>query len=408
MMRFWSRILVILAVFCLWGTTVQAAEGPALTAYTPVWKQPTLTPETIETVIGLLNQDLSAIAGDVVEESPEGRRRGAIKERVVLLRQLGETLARRNEMSQTRPDKGRTESDLDARLRELEKKAPLPPPANPTQEAFKLLEEKRAERLKAVKALQDARESRRQMLQRIPELILQAKQSQKAATDEQRKLPALAGKGDAAKKGLVTLKLDNADLSLQVSQAQVALWNAELAYEKEHGVRQDKELELAQRSFEWEEQQYKQYQEALSRLQAQALEAKTGALEQKEKQAEHAHTPMEKFLAQWEVLVAQTQKNAIEWQQLRTEVASVITALESRIKEEETELGNLGALVKRLGSQGTAAELLKSTFRLMGQRRLELELVIKPALRARLAAAQARRVEIEARLVNLREQWRGE
>ncbi|MBF0427509.1 MAG: mechanosensitive ion channel [Magnetococcales bacterium] len=377
-----------------------------MTAFTPIWKNGTVTPELTETVIGLLNQELTAIPGDTVNESPEGRRREALNNRVVLLRQLGESLVRRQALTQARPEKGRTETDLDSKIREWEKKALPSPPANPTQEAFKSLEEKRAERLKEVKALQDARDERRQMMQRIPELILQANQTQKAAEDEKRKLLPMEGKGDAAKKSLVTLKLANAELSQFVSQEQVALWNAELTYEKENGVRLDKELELAQRIFDWEEQYFKQYQELLGQLQAQALEAKAGALEKKEKAAEQAHTPQERFLAQWEILVAQTQKNIADWQQLRTEVAAVITGQEMRIKEENAELGNLAALVKRLGSQGMAAELLKSTFRLMGQRRLEIEQVFSPSMRERLSVAQARRVEIEARLVNLREQWR--
>ncbi|MBF0189976.1 MAG: mechanosensitive ion channel [Magnetococcales bacterium] len=401
------RFVLVLSGMLFWGSMVASAgEGQPLTAFTPIWKQTALTPELIESVVVLLNQEIAAIASNVNDEAPEGQRRSALKDRVMLLRQLGETLVRRQEMAQTKPDKGRSEADLDAKIREWEKKAPAPPPVNPTQEVFRQLEEKRAERLKGVKALQDARDSRRQMLQRIPEMILQAKQTQKSAEEDRRKLPAMSVKAGAAKKGWVALKLDNAELSLQVSQAQVALWNAELAYEKENGVRLDKELELAQRIFEWEEQQVKLYQEALSQLQAQALEVKTGDLERKEKEAEQARTPQEKFLAHWEILVAQTQKSYVEWQQLRTDVATVITGQESRIKEEETELGNLGALVKRLGSQGMAAELLKSTFRLMGQRRLELEQVLTPALRERLLAAQARRVEIETRLVNLREQWR--
>ncbi|MEO5347014.1 MAG: mechanosensitive ion channel [Magnetococcus sp. YQC-9] len=400
----WVPFFVVLVWFGLAG----AADGTSQTALSPIWKQSALTPETVESVIGLLNQELAAIAGDVTDESQEGRRRAALKDRVVLLRQLEETLVRRRDMAQTKPEKGRSEADLDAKIREWEKKPQPTAPANPTQEAFKQLEEKRAERLKSVKGLQDARDARRQLLQRIPELIGQAKQTQKAAEEERRKLPTLPGKADAAKKGLVALKLDNAELSQAVSQAQVALWNAELAFERENGVRLDKELELAQRIFEWEEQQIKLYQEALSHLQAQALEAKSGALEQKEKLAEQAHTPLEKFLAQREILVAQSQKNTVEWLQLRTELASVITGQETRIKEEEAELGNLGALVKRLGSQGMAAELLKSTFRLMGQRRLELEHVLTASLRERLGAAQARRAEIEARLVNLREQWRVE
>ncbi|MBF0214103.1 MAG: hypothetical protein HQM00_11180, partial [Magnetococcales bacterium] len=403
--RLWSILFVWLWCFG-WSFSLGASEGQPLTAFSPVWKQSGLTTEMTESVIGLLNQEITSIASNVTDDSPEGRRRTVLKERVILLRQLGEILTRRGELSQSKPEKGRSEVDLDQKIRELEKKAPAPLPVNPTQEAFKQLEEKRAERLKSVKTLQEARDSRRQMMQRMPEMIQQAKQTQKAAEEERRKLPTMTAKADAAKKGLMALKLDNAELSLHVSQEQVALWNAELAFEKENGVRLDKELELAQRVFEWEEQQVKRYQEALSQLQAQALEVKTGALERKEKEAEQAHTPQEKFLAQWEILVAQSQKNIVEWQQLRTEVATVITGQESRIKEEETELGNLGALVKRLGAQGMAAELLKSTFRLMGQRRLELEQVLSPALRERLLLAQGRRAEIETRLGNLREQWR--
>ncbi|MBF0628244.1 MAG: mechanosensitive ion channel [Magnetococcales bacterium] len=404
----WFRLLrLIIGVLVMTvGSWTHATENPPLTAFTPIWKQDGITPETIEAVIELLNREISAIPGNVADETQEGRRRTALKDRVMMLRQLGDALTRRVEMAKTKPEKGRTEADLDARIREWEKKPPAPPPTNPTQEVFKQLEEKRTERLAEVKTLRESRDNRRLMLQRIPEMIQQAKQTQKAAEEERRKLPTMTGKDDAAKKGLLTLKFDNAELSQQVSQEQVALWNAELAYEKEHGVRADKELELAQRIFEWEEQQVKLYQEALSQLQAHALEMKTGALERKEKEAEQAHTPKEKFLAQWEILVAQTQKNIAEWQQLRTDVASVITGIESRIKEEEAELGNLGALVKRVGSQGMAAELLKSTFRLMGQRRLELEQLLTPAMRERLSVAQARRVEIETRLVNLREVWR--
>ncbi|MBF0181764.1 MAG: mechanosensitive ion channel [Magnetococcales bacterium] len=403
------RFLLLLVVWLLSlhgeGST---AEAPSLGAYSPLWKNETITPEATATVIGLLNQELAAIPGEVGDESQEGRRRTQLKNRVALLRQLGEVLARRKEMAATRPDKGHTEAELDAAIREWEKKSPPALPSDPDQDAFKTLSDKRAERLNALKGLQDARNNRRQLVQRIPEMIQQAKLAQKAAEEELQKLPAADGKSDVAKKSLVALKGENAHLGIRVGQEQIALWNAELAFEKEHGVRLDKELELAQRLFDWHEQQYKQYQEALNRLQTQNLEVKSDALAQKEKEAEKARTPAEKFLAQWEIHVAQTQKNIADWQQLRTELASVITAQEGRIKEEEAELANLTALVKRMGSQGMAAELLKSTFRLKGQRRLELAQVIPPSLKERLGQGQSRRLEIDSRLGSLREQWRGE
>ncbi|MEO5330581.1 MAG: mechanosensitive ion channel [Magnetococcus sp. YQC-5] len=379
-----------------------------MTAYTQVWKNDTISPEVTATIIGLLNQELTAIPGEVVDESVDGRRRTVLKNRVDMLRQLGEVEGRRRELTQIRPEKGRAEADLDGKIREWEKKPAAPVPVNPNQEAFKILGEKRAERLQSVKALQETRDNRRQLMQRIPEMIQAAKTTQTAAEEEIRKLPLMDGKGDAAKKSLAVLQRDNLELSVRLSQDQVALWNAELAFEKEHGVRQDKELELAQRIFEWEESQFKQYQEALNQQLTQALEVKVDALAKKEKAAEKAATPQEKVLAQWEILVAQTQKNIADWQQLRTEVATAITGQETRIKEESTEMGNLSALVKRMGSQGMAAELLKSTFRLMGQRRLELEQVIPATMRKRLSVAQSRRLEIETRLGSLRDQWRAE
>ncbi|MBF0295872.1 MAG: mechanosensitive ion channel [Magnetococcales bacterium] len=399
-------LLVLWLLSCPWEGS--AAEGASLGAYTPLWKNETITPEATATVIGLLNQELAAIAGEVADDSQEGRRRTQLKNRVALLRQLGEVLSRRKEMAATHPEKGRSEAELDAAIREWEKKTPPALPSDPDQDAFKILSDKRTERLNGLKGLQDARNNRRQLVQRIPEMILQAKAAQKAAEEELQKLPAAEGKADVAKKSLVALKAENAHLGMRVGQEQIALWNAELAFEKEHGVRLDKELELAQRMFDWYELQYKQYQEALNRLQTQNLEVKSDALAQKEKDAEKARTPAEKFLAQWEVLVAQTQKNTADWQQLRTELASVITAQEGRIKEEEAELANLTALVKRMGSQGMAAELLKSTFRLKGQRRLELAQVVPPALKERLAQGQSRRLEIDSRLGGLRDQWRGE
>lgn len=408
-MYYLARLLffaLFLFPWTLWAAS--SNEGQALTAFSPVWKSNVITPVAMETVIGLLNQELTAISGDVTDESVEGRRRGVLKNRVDLLRQLGETLGRRRELLQTRNDKGRPEAELDAKIREWEQKSAPPLPVNPNQETFKTLDEKRNERLKAVKLLQETRDSRRQLLQRMPDMILQAKQTQKTAEEELRKLPVVDGKVDAANKMLQKMKLDNAALTLRLSQEQVALWNAELAFEKDNGVRQDKELELGQRMFEWEEQLFKQYQEALNRLQTHALVVKVDALAQKEKEAEQAHTPQEKFLSQWEVLVAQTQKNIADWQQLRTEVASAITEQEARIKEESAELGNLDAMVKRLGSQGMAAELLKSTFRLMGQRRLDLERVMPVTMRTRLSGGQVRRMEIETKLVNLREVWKAE
>ncbi|MBF0127863.1 MAG: hypothetical protein HQM02_11725, partial [Magnetococcales bacterium] len=143
----------------------QGLCAPPMTAYTPIWKSEQISPEHTETVIGLLNEELNAIPGEVVDESPEGRRRTALKNRVVLLRQLGETLNRRRELQQVRPDKGRSEVELDARIRDWEKKPPPIPPAEPNQEAFKTLVEKRAERLGALKTLQETRDSRRQLVQ---------------------------------------------------------------------------------------------------------------------------------------------------------------------------------------------------------------------------------------------------
>lgn len=385
------------------------AEALTSTSLDPVWLDKTLSLPRLEAAIEALTKESAAIPSEVQENSLEGQKRTEIKQRIELLSQLRETLLARQKLAQaTEEKKATSESALDEKLRQLEKLPAPELPAQPNLEKFATIQAKFDTLLKNAERLEAERDSHRQRLQRIPEAILEEKARQQKAVEEIRKVNMLLGRSDGTEKIVLEMRAGNALLTQRLTEDRIALLGMQEAFEKSDSTRMEKALELAQQLLGREEQTFKLYQEALNAKQDQTLQAKADTLIQKEAQAKQAETDLERFFSQWEVHVASTQKNIADWQQLQTLAASRTAEQEKKLKTEKSEFENLVSLVKRLGAQGMAAELLKSTFRLIGQRRRDLDRSFSSELREKLEVARIRSMEVEAILSNVKEVWRAE
>lgn len=401
---------IILTIFLL--TLIPSAscfgEGAVVTTAESAWKAQDLDGPSIDREIKQISNRLAELPADVTENSPDGRRKTVFKERIALLRQLGKTLVLRNSFKPGKMDTKKSEQALDSKLRDLEKKAAPQSPANPTVTTFEKLEASLTEKLKVFQSLAAERNQTRERLQNIPEWVLREKQRQDDVREEIRKLSELLKKADESEQRNLNLGIENTEISSRLANERIETWNLEQDFEKKYGARLDKGLELAQRIYEREELTHRLYRESLDKLQQKRLRARQNDLAQKKLLEKSATTPKEQFLAHWDVRLAVTRKNVADWGQVRTQIVSAISAMERRIKEERAELENLEAMVKRVGSQGMAADLLKSTFRIMEQRRRDLQQPTRHEITLKLAEAQIRRLAIDRDLNGLHENWQND
>lgn len=403
---FGLSILILL----LWSSMpLNAVEKPevkmTVSAFDPIWRDKVLDIGRVDAVSKGLSTVLKSIPTDTASSSLDGRKKVILKKRIELLATLKETILRYREIDQGVDRNLASEESLDKKIQSLEKTPKPIPPSSPNLEGFTTLQEKYDTRLKEVDRLLQENSRRREMLQRIPDMILSEKKIEKEAEEELSKLERLRSNSDESEKQMLDLRSNNAELLRRLTEERIALWGKEEEYEKNHGVRLDKELELAQQYLKRDEEELKLYQEALDKSQGQTLQTKTSELEKKEEQAQQAGTDLERFFAHWDIRIARIQKNIADWHQLRTNIAKEIGEQERKFAKEKPELDNLKALVKRVGSQGVAAELLKSTFKVIGQRRKDLDHGLSVDFKNRFSVAQNRHVEVESALSDLHERW---
>ncbi|MBF0424143.1 MAG: mechanosensitive ion channel, partial [Magnetococcales bacterium] len=132
---------------------------------------------------------------------------------------------------------------------------------------------------------------------------------------------------------------------------------------------------------------------------------KNAELQKKLQAEESAHTPQQKWLTRLETENLQAQRNIADLQQVRSGIVREISEQEKRLQAEKSELDNLKTLVQQYGTQGPAADMLKSSYRLLKQRRRDLGNAIPSVMEKQQEKIQERRFEIATRLTSLDDEW---
>ncbi|MBF0155756.1 MAG: mechanosensitive ion channel [Magnetococcales bacterium] len=387
------------------GTT-KAPKPGAVTLLSEVWKEKQLDLAAIQSIMELLNKELEAIPAEATDESPDGQWRTALKKRLGLLQELELALPRREAIAREIAEGERLDRELDSLEREIGLLKPPTAPTTADEATFQKLSETLSEQIHKLEQLDAERKTRRQLLEQIPDRILKTKEQRKLAEEELPGLEKLLASATGTLKRVAATRIANVDLLRRVTDEQVALWTDEQNYEKLFAPRRDRRLDLESERRDWLEANFRLYRLALAGSLETVIAERTRELAAKETAEAAALSPRDRFQARLETEQARADWNIARLTRLKTHIAAEAGEQERRLKIERDELKNLQELVNTTGIQGPSVALLKSTFRVIGKRRLDLEVAIPQSIPDEIERFQARRVEIDLILSALRTTYR--
>ncbi|MBF0153512.1 MAG: mechanosensitive ion channel [Magnetococcales bacterium] len=394
------------------GSAEQKSAAPAstLTAVTPLWRFKAPQEEQVRTVLELLAKEVGDIAADVSPDSKDGQRRTALQKRIELYGGWQEIMARRQVLERLTGAETTNLAEVEKRLQELKSHLPVPVPVSesPTPGIVEKIQSSLADRNRDIELAATSLQQAQQLLQENPQKVAQAKEKAKESAEIAAKIAKMSDKAVESGKSLTDLQIGNAELEQRVVQEQIARFQAEELFAKLSMPRREKNLEMAQLLLDQEQKRLNLYQEALDRHLEQDRRNKEAELQKKLQAEEEASTPQQKFLTRLETETLQVQRNIADLQQLRAGIAREISEQEKRLQTEKAELENLKTLVRQYGPQGPAADMLKSTYRLLKQRRRDLSVTIPPALDKQQEKLQERRLDIATHQAALDDEWQRE
>ncbi|MBF0446749.1 MAG: mechanosensitive ion channel [Magnetococcales bacterium] len=384
---------------------VAGPEKEVVAAPPSPWKQENLTLEQVLEEKTKIETQLEGLASDLPKEGVEGRRRSLLSKRLELLSELVQILTQVRQLEENKKNQSKREKELTQALANEKAQKHSLPPKTPTIEEFESIKASLAQSSDEVEAIKEAFEQRSAMIQQIPQQLATAKERQQNAGEAIKKLKELEGTVQGGERRLIELQIANLRLDSQVADSLTAQWERVQEDEKIAAPLRELALELARKRFEGLEARQSLYQEALEKSQEQALKQSEELLVKKQKAVESATTPHERLLALWESEVAQLQNNIADLNQAKTNLLSHISQQEKQLDREKDDLKNLQNLVSQVGSSGPAAEILKTAFRRVSQRRLELNGVVGSTFQSQQQIYQSRRVELDSQLMGLRDEW---
>jgi small-conductance mechanosensitive channel len=382
---------------------IDTATKPAAT--TPLWKTDILTLDIVQSSQKTVKTQLDAIPADSPKDGPDGRKKYLLKKHLEQLAELTKILSRIWQLDENSKSRKQRKADLSKRLKAEKKQKKPTIPKTPTLDEFEIIKETLALRGDKIKTISEEFENRSQMMQQIPQNILKAKDRKNSSSEAAKKLIALKQESGGDEHRLLEQQVANILMDGRVAHELIKQWEKEQEDEKSAVPVRELELELARLQHEATEQQFALYQEILKKSQEQALKVAENQLAEKQKALESAATPQEKALAGWESAVARLQNNIADLKQAKTSLLSQISDQEKLLDREKDDLKNLKNLVSQVGSSGPAAEILKTSFRRVGQSRQELASVVGHEILEQQSAYQSRRITLDSQLLGLREKW---
>ncbi|MBF0462528.1 MAG: mechanosensitive ion channel [Magnetococcales bacterium] len=411
-----SRLLLLFVLLLTVTTPAQGVPPPSvapLSTQTPVaapsslatlWETPIPTPALLHALQESTTADLAALPKESKEESIE-QQRALLQKRISLLQEFLETVERLQALQAASANRRTQEEALKKTLDQIALQPPPKTPDKPTPEAFKQAQEALEKANQTVESLTAQAKERQLLLGQIPEKTLATKERLRQAKEGAQQSQELATKAEGNKKRPLTLQAENARIDGQIAQALLTRWEAEQNSAMDGVTLQDKQLEIAQATLQYQQRAFALYQGALNNQQAATLTVRQEALRLKEQAAQQASSPEQKFLTYWDLEIARLQKNGADLNKLHTDIVSVSSEQEHLLQNEQDELKNLQALTKQFGTQGLAAEILKDNFKRLARRRWELREPPRPELLQRVTELQPRLYIIDSALAELNASW---
>ncbi|MBF0434055.1 MAG: mechanosensitive ion channel [Magnetococcales bacterium] len=400
----WLTILGLIASVPLYG------EPPPPTTR-PVWEVDNLSLAILAVARTETEASISQIPNDAKESSPEGLMRIAYKTRLSLLAELEESIKRQLVLKKDAPELLASDTEITAAITRFRKPLDNTPIERPTNESFESLREK----LKASSAKLEERKrqmrERTDIMQGITDRTSKTRDRQREAQRNEEKLRnLLASANPQDNRGVLSVRIENEKLSQRVATEILKELDAEQEFEKQTVGIRDRLLELAQLETDRLQHEVANYQEALNKVQHQALKDQNAEVHRKDAAVENATSKDALFLATWEAHVARLKRNVTSYTALLNDIGATLSEQEEKLKSEREDLKSLRALVGK-GSElnEMSSEIFKNTYHRTANTRKEIQAGSESGdLEQRIKEAKGRHYDIVALMPTLRSQWQKE
>lgn len=395
--------LITIVLVLLLTAHARAAQDPVIWKH---WTGQDASLSTIEVILGHAQQALDGISREAAEDTPEGRMRMVVERRITLLGEYQEQIRRRTQLLNTLKQQPELEARQRAITAQLQRSAPpaLDQPVKP-EALGELEEEAKAHRLNVETIKQEIADAntrteslgasltdlkaRKQAAQQRAELLESELSSMQEGSDKERQVISIA----------------NARLDMTISDSAAALLQEEVASDTKLSQLRSFMLEAAQLRLERTEQQL-----AISRESLEARLAKEGkqleeALATKLREAQTSSNPVQSFLAQWELKVAQVRNNISGIEPFQINLKRDIEDQEKRLAADQHELKSLKEQTARFGTGGRVGLNIRRANQHLDARRKAVRLAIKSSTLASLDEYRDRRFDIDETLFNLKHEW---
>ena len=367
-----------------------------------------LNPQQAQQLRDTAKLELDRIAASATQESPEGRLKTVLERRLSLLDEIQAIRDSEKQWLQVRAGLPTRLSTADSALKGLDNGAVTPDiPAKLDQATYKALEQtldSAREELSA-KTTSQASQQRRVEIE-LPKLINETQTRSEEAVKRRNRLSLLTVEtSNAVERHGLDIQIENSGFDSVIAQYVKKRLETELSLAKEIEQVLSLEHNLAEKRFLQLEQQFAAFSKAFGATLAKETQQATIELASKERAAEEAETPVERFIADWEAQIARSSKGKRDVEAQLIHVKNDVTEQEKRLAAEIEEAAALMDLINRSGASGAVGERLTLTLQQLRQRRQLLELAMNAGLIRGLNEHRARRFGIENSLLGLSEQF---
>ncbi|MBF0118333.1 MAG: mechanosensitive ion channel [Desulfobacterales bacterium] len=398
-------LLLFLCINCLsFASTTSIPPSQPLP-----WKESDPSLSALQKELESTVKAFEAIPSDASEDKVEGQTRLLLRQKIDLIKQLVQIIEKNKQILGAILNSPKTDAELDRLIAKQKSAPPIEEPDKISNEEFKQIKDRYDKEFAEVTNLVEEIKNRKKLMEDIPNLILNEKTRYKTSVDIAQKLSAeISNNVSVSTKNLSVLQIDNADITAKIAQEMIKNYEREQEFEKKNALILDKKLDLAKLIFKRDEQIFTVYKNMLNKSQDLAIKKNEEELLKKENAAKIADSGADKFVAEWEAKIARANKNIADLKKLKTDIEIQIAEQQKLLNTEKDEFKYLETVINQFGAKGTGAEILKTTFSKVKERKESFEKAAIIKLKQTINDLKQQRSEVDTTLYSLRERFQQE
>ncbi|MBF0226973.1 MAG: mechanosensitive ion channel [Desulfobacterales bacterium] len=397
--------IIVFGLLFLFNQLIYADTDIFSTTDVSKWQESEIDIQALKSEIESITKLYEAIPADTPVNKVEGQKRNLLGNRIELIQELIRIFERKKQIAESIVNAPMVNSELDKEIeKQRSSKTTTKEPDKPSNEEFERIKAKYEKKASEIVAINEEIKKREKLMLDIPNLILKEKNRYKTSIELSQKIKdSMTTLSDPELKGGALLQIENSKIDAKIAEERIKIWEQELEFEKTNSLTLYKKLDLAKLIYAKEEEAFQIYKSTLKKFQETTIKNKEDELIKKEEAVKLAVTSLEKFIAEWETKIARINKNIADLTKIKTDIFTQIAEQQKIFELEKKDFNNLADLIHQVGSKGHGAEILKTTFSKVGQRRKALDNVIPLELQSKIDALKDRKSEVDGILYGLRE-----